>query len=288
MMLRSGQINDTPVYKILPFLLLPFAGQGQQRGPERIYGMVRINDSTFVDRLEISVTDWIEFMRDGNENERPDAAVLAQVPYGYLFSSPTSDRAKTIGTSGQFSGLKLALPADSMRTKDQRFRARLYTSYPIVGITYEQALAYCAWRTSRYGSYYAKTSMDSIHEVRIELPAPDEFDRLLTRTDSTNDKNCSLFNYRCSRCNSLDKALIGRHAFLHPGSGLVPADSYLPDANTLYQLHGNAAEMTKTRGTAKGGSFMEPAQQCARGWSQPYTKPEPWLGFRCIARIRAR
>jgi len=281
------------VYKILPFLLLPFAGQGQQRGPERIYGMVRINDSTFVDRLEISVTDWIEFMRDGNENERPDAAVLAQVPYGYLFAPTTSGRTETVGAIGQFSVLKLALPADSMRTKDQRFRARLYTSYPIVGITYEQALAYCAWRTSRYGSYrygsyYAKTSMDSIDEVRIELPTPDEFDRLLTRTDSTNNKNCSLFNYRCSRCKSQDKALTGRYAFLRPGSGLVPADSYLPEAYSLYQLRGNAAEMTNTRGTAKGGSYMEPARECTAGWSQPYAKPEPWLGFRCIARIRAR
>jgi len=244
--------------------------------------MERLNDSTFVDLLEVRVSDWFAFVQRGG-GTRPDAEVLRAAPYAYLFSAAGNAPTRTMRPlSLFFPEVQVALRADSLRTCGQRKRAWMYAQYPITGITHEQALAFCAWRTQDY-SERVQSWRDSSYTVIFELPTPREFELLLSPSDSTNG-GCPTFNYNCLPCHGQAKT----HPFVRPGEGPVPADSYLPDSLGLYQLRGNVAEMTSILGIAMGGSYREHAQECTRQGSQHYSKPEPWLGFRCVARVKAR
>jgi len=45
------------------------------------------------------------------------------------------------------------------------------------------------------------------------------------------------------------------------------------------------SEMVSTKGIAKGGNFLLPLDSCKINMEQHYTKPEAWLGFRCVCEI---
>ncbi|MCB9183638.1 MAG: SUMF1/EgtB/PvdO family nonheme iron enzyme [Flavobacteriales bacterium] len=252
-----------------------------QMGPKEIYYMERFSDSTFVDIIEVKVADWLAFMHHGG-GPMPEAEALRRTPYAYLFSEHGNRPTRTLRLFSLFPNpeSEVELRADSLRTGKQRKRAWNYAQYPITGITQEQAMAYCAWRTRNYADRMMN-GRDSGYSVIYDLPTPDEFDMLLSPVDSLKG-GCPTFNYNCLPCQA--KA----HASVRPGKEPVPSDSYLPDSVGLYQLHGNVAEMTSIPGIAMGGSYQDPARECAPGRKQPYTKPEPWLGFRCVARVKAR
>jgi hypothetical protein len=51
----------------------------------------------------------------------------------------------------------------------------------------------------------------------------------------------------------------------------------------LYNLRGNAAEMTSEKGIAFGGSYLHRANCSYVNDFQKYESSEEWLGFRCVA-----
>ncbi|HET6224738.1 MAG TPA: hypothetical protein VFF27_00570 [Bacteroidia bacterium] len=51
---------------------------------------------------------------------------------------------------------------------------------------------------------------------------------------------------------------------------------------TSINIQGNVAEMTSVKGIAKGGSYSQYAKDSYSGAINNYTKPEFWLGFRCV------
>ena len=61
--------------------------------------------------------------------------------------------------------------------------------------------------------------------------------------------------------------------------------SLLPNAYGAYNLTGHVSEMIAEKGLAKGGHFNSPLDSCAVQLDHRYTKPEAWLGFRCICEI---
>lgn len=262
---------------LLAFLLLPSA-IAQSARDYGLYGMERLDDSTFMDSEEVSVGEMMAFAIEHPDLAMPDPTVMQELPYGPLFYGERSGSMRTIkGLTRMYRPITTTVPSDSVATKAQRIRARRLMDYPIAGITYEQAMAYCAWRTKNHGEYQRVEG-----EVVFQLPTPEENERLLSIRDSTNG-HCAVFNYNCQPCHLQTK---GKQAFLRPGSELTPVQGYLPDTMKLYNMRGNAAEMTSTPGIAKGGSYAHPAREAWPQAIQHYHKPEPWLGFRCVARIR--
>lgn len=252
-------------------------------------GMVKVDDSTFIDVKEVTVADWIA-NGFGMETRRPVDEVLQQLPYRHFFPGPTLPErygnVKEVRT--RWSRLMLKIDADSLSTRDQRYRAERLLSYPIVGITRDQAWNHCHGQTSRYLDEL-EVEVDPEEPVTLpvvvfDLPDPELYDRLLSQRDSTNGE-CALFNYACEPCQSRPE---GRDAFIHPGREITPVDGYSPDRHRIYNLRGNAAEMTTVPGVAKGGSYAHPAKAALPGNEQRYETPQPWLGFRCIARVRPR
>jgi formylglycine-generating enzyme required for sulfatase activity len=65
----------------------------------------------------------------------------------------------------------------------------------------------------------------------------------------------------------------------------VPLYSFIPNRFGLYNMVGNMAEMVQEKGIAKGGSFHHSILQSTVKEDIAYTKPECWLGFRCICEV---
>jgi formylglycine-generating enzyme required for sulfatase activity len=271
--------------KLLPFLLAMAGSSIQAQRPMSLPGMVQVDDSTFIDAKEVSLADWIGASFDTTLG-RPADEVLAQLPYRHFFPSPPYParygNVKKVWT--RHGTLTAKISADSLRTSEQRYRSERLLSYPIVGITTAQAKAYCDRLTEQRLAELEWDDEADGPEVIYSLPAPDLYERLLSPRDSTNGE-CALFNYACEPCQSKPK---GRDAFIHPGREITPVDGYMPDWRGLYNLRGNASEMTTVTGVAKGGSYAHPAKAALPGQEQRYTAPQPWLGFRCVAHARPR
>lgn len=247
----------------------------------RPYGMVPLNDSTFMDRTEVTVADWFNYLISTQDPASPDPTVLAEVPYGYLFETGHGKKLRRVKGWGRDTRVMVWIRADSMRTRGQRYRAQRYLNYPIVGITYTQAKAYCDWRTDHLAWDMLSRENDS-SSIVIGLPTIQLYVDLLSPRDSTNGR-CALFNYACEPCRSQPT---GRDAFISPGKEITPVGGYMPDSLGLYNMRGNAAEMTSTPGVSKGGAYLHPAYAAWPKEEQPYAAPTAWLGFRCVAQIR--
>ena len=279
-------VTMTRMRNVLLFTMLAFAlTTVMAQRPFQIAGMVQVDDSTFIDAMEVSVADWIGASFDTTLG-RPSEDALALLPYRHFWPSPPyplrNGKVKKVRTRQGW--LTLQINSDSLRTKQQRYQAERLLSYPIVGITAAQAQAYCDLLTEQRLAELEWDDEADGPEVIYSLPSPDLYDRLLSLRDSTNGE-CALFNYSCEPCQSQPE---GRDAFIHPGREITPVDGYTPDWRGLYNLRGNAAEMTTTPGVAKGGSYAHPAKASLPGQVQHYSAPQPWLGFRCIAHVRAR
>src|SRR5258708_4342360 len=65
--------------------------------------------------------------------------------------------------------------------------------------------------------------------------------------------------------------------------GIFPVHSFFANQYGLYCMQGNISEMTSEQGVAIGGNYLLPATEAHFNSKQEYTKPEVWLGFRCVA-----
>ncbi len=66
---------------------------------------------------------------------------------------------------------------------------------------------------------------------------------------------------------------------------MAPTQSYFPNDIGLYDVVGNAAEMTLDRGKACGGSWNHPPQESTMRSVNLYTKPDASIGFRVFMEI---
>lgn len=143
--------------------------------------------------------------------------------------------------------------------------------FPITAITFSQAKKYCYWLESRI-------NRNQKIKVKIDLPSEEIYNTVNTNKDSLNVKGCALFNFINCQCVSKTKKNYNQSL----GKGLVRTDAYWPTESGLYNLQGNAAEMTDIEGRAKGGSFKHYAKESYSNQTQYYSGPMEWLGFRYI------
>lgn len=160
---------------------------------------------------------------------------------------------------------------------------RLY-DLPVIGITYEQAKDFLAFRQQLLNDCWKGYFNEDKHKYRYEciLPTLEQFDSVQQKLDSLNLEKCTLFNYKNSFCIDCPN---GKKMKNHPvvsKQGIEPVyrDSYFPYYLGAYNLKGNVAEMTSVKGIAKGGSCQHYASEAYAGNVQNYTKPEVWLGLR--------
>lgn len=189
-----------------------------------------------------------------------------------------------------------------------------YRDYPVVGVTWEQANAYCAWRTERAIQNLGRNARDF---QRFRLPTEAEWE-YAARGKSQNE-----FPW--------DKLQAGRqkgmfYANFMPDNGNFTKDGniitsrvgiYPSNSNGLFDMAGNVAEWTSTAFTAsgieamnainpqlkynaaiedpyrlkkksvRGGSWKDPESHIKSAWrtSEYQNQPRSYIGFRCVRSI---
>ena len=201
--------------------------------------------------------------------------------------------------------------ADNERYMKLHFSNPAFDDYPVVGVTWEQANAFCAWRTNflmkglgDYAKWIQRYRLPS--EVEWEYAArgkegnPFPWESLEVKSD----KGCFYANFKPDRGNyTQDGSLITSKC------GIFSANS-----NGLYDMAGNVAEWTSTvyteagvesmadmnpelsynaakedpyrlkKKSVRGGSWKDPESMIRSAWrSYEYqNQPRCFIGFRCV------
>ena len=125
------------------------------------------------------------------------------------------------------------------------FWHQAYGNYPVVGVKWSQAKAFCAWRTLYKNSYIKskKKGRDQINSFRLPTEAEWEYSARGGLESASypwggpytrDDKGCFLANFKPNRGDyAADDALY-----------TVEAKSYAPNGYNLYNMAGNVAEWT--------------------------------------------
>lgn len=141
------------------------------------------------------------------------------------------------------------------------FYHEAYADYPVVGVSWKQAKAFCGWRTKKKNTYLkAKKNATTVPYFRLATEAEWEFAARGGLNFSkypwggpytTSDRGCFLANFKPSRGDyAVDGALY-----------TMEAKSYNPNDYGLYNMSGNVAEWTNTAYSEASyyiGSTMNP------------------------------
>lgn len=120
-----------------------------------------------------------------------------------------------------------------------------YGEYPVVGVSWIQAKAFCEWRTLNKNSYQKAKGQDQVNSFRLPIESEWEYAArggLEGGTYpwggpyTTDDRGCFLANFKPLRGDyASDNALY-----------TVEAKSYEPNGYNLYNMAGNVSEWTNT------------------------------------------
>ncbi len=201
--------------------------------------------------------------------------------------------------------------ANNERYMKLYFNNPVYDDYPVVGVTWEQANAFCAWRTN----FLLKGLGGMAKQIqRYRLPTEIEWEYAARGKSGSafpwesgevkSDKNCYYANFKPDRGNyTEDGSLITSRC------GIYSANS-----NGLYDMAGNVAEWTSTvyteagvesmsdmnpelkynaakedpyrlkKKSVRGGSWKDPESMIRSAWrSYEYqNQPRSYIGFRCV------
>lgn len=186
-----------------------------------------------------------------------------------------------------------------------------YNDYPVVGVTWEQANAFCAWRTD----YLLRgLGPEARYVQRYRLPTEAEWEYAARgrnqsefpweNEDVKNGNGCFYANFKPDRGNyTKDGNLITSKVAI-----------YSPNTNGLYDMAGNVAEWTSTiyteagvsamndlnpqldykaakedpyrlkKKSVRGGSWKDPESYIRSAWRtwEYQNQPRSYIGFRCV------
>jgi gliding motility-associated lipoprotein GldK len=121
------------------------------------------------------------------------------------------------------------------------FYHEAYSDYPVVGVTWTQAKAFCQWRTLYHNAYRKQKNIERVNKYRLPTEAEWEYAARggLESADypwggpyAKNDRGCFLANFKPLRGDyAADQALY-----------TVEAKSYEPNEYNLYNMSGNVSE----------------------------------------------
>jgi len=231
-------------------------------------GTVKVDDSTYIDETEISNFMWVEYL------------YWQEKTYGLASNEYKNALPDTLVWKN---GISYNEPYVAYYLRHSAYR-----NYPVVGISYEQAVAYCRWRTERVKELYAikrKEDKKTFYHLDFEyrLPTKEEWENAANvgYSEKLIKKlgNKAQFNLMSNLNDTIKK---------HDVNSIdvtAPVHSYYPNKLGCYNLIGNVAEMTSEKDIAKGGSWIHQEKEVTVEKDFEYTTPERWLGFRCVYKV---
>ena len=130
-----------------------------------------------------------------------------------------------------------------------------FGNYPVVGVSWQQATAFCEWRTHYLNSFLSSKGRATESDFRLPTEAQWEYAARGGRSQSPypwggpylrNKKGCLLANFKPGRGNYPEDG----------GFYTVRADAYWPNDFGLYNMAGNVAEWTSSLYYEGGYSFQ--------------------------------
>lgn len=177
--------------------------------------------------------------------------------------------------------------------EDFYLRHYAYRDFPVVGISYEQALAFCKWRSDRVMEYMlikrgvidwrVDAPADSVFTIEryfnghyygiqpnphfmyyphYSLPDPQTYRRAIAFADSLNARN----GRSCPKKYCEGEEFLGRiclenrpdrEIYPYAPDPTMPVECYECRKHLISQLKGNVREMTDSKGTYFGASFID-------------------------------
>lgn len=233
-------------------------------------GTVKIVDNFYVDQTEVTNLSWREFQHwlqqaYGSDSEpfnlsKPDTSLLVEI-YPGLAST--------------------------------YFEHPAFDEYPIVGISHDQAVEYCRWRTNRvlemWAANYKPPQWSHLSHLEYRLPTITEW-QLIARLNRDRvlrpewkEKHPGKFFFNLKQAHPARTLAVDHTGSRDPQSIFTTAvKAYLPGELDIYNLFGNVAEMVETPGVAMGGSWQHTEREVFNMQSFSYAQPENWVGFRCV------
>lgn len=227
-------------------------------------GTVQINDTLFADETEITNISWREYERWISLKYGPNSKEhIATLPDTLIWREKNSYNEPYV---------------------QHYYRHPAYKEYPVVGVSYEQALAFCKWRTERVKSFLVLAKKFKYKDFEYRLPTKNEWEKLaefsmnVIYNNGKNEKGDYLLN--CAHPDTIT-------AKGPPYADVTaPVYSYWKSMYGLYNMLGNVAEMVNEKGICKGGGWRNNLEECRIGKDAQYTKPNAWLGFRCVCIVK--
>ena len=161
------------------------------------------------------------------------------------------------------------------------FGKKSFLNFPVVGVSYEQALAFCKWRSEQETTTFAQQNKGAEwddYDVRFHyrLPTEHEWEKWALEELKGRDVNDIASQINCR------KGIISSRKTLTITEAVYTR--YL-DSKSLAHVFGNVSEMISEKGIAKGGNWMMTVEACKPTNKNRYTNPTAWLGFRCVLEV---
>ncbi len=223
---------------------VPQFGNAQDIPP----GTVHLQGDIYVDQYEIRNVDYREFL------------------YWYL--------RKFDAASIEY---KMLLPDSTVwidnpnMPEDYSFTNSKYKEYPVVGLSWQQAMAYTKWRSDRVNEqYYVQKGMLEMDDADGLRSLPVVYAYRLPKIAEL--QALSEIEYK-----DREKVLLAELPKSIQSVAVGPKNKL-----KLYGVHSNVSEMTRAPNLAMGTNWLAENDNIEKR----YTKPECWLGFRCICTVQ--
>ncbi|WP_029904008.1 SUMF1/EgtB/PvdO family nonheme iron enzyme [Prevotella sp. 10(H)] len=195
--------------------------------------------------------------------------------------------------------------AKSERYVESYFTSKAYDNFPVVGVSWEAADAYCAWRTDRY-VYDSNCSLAGFEGYRLPTEAEWEF-------AARNGRSELDYPWYSNETHTTDGLAHANFRASKDLKDLVsPVATFLPNRFGLYDMAGNVSEWTTTtftesvdrmadeanpdfsyravladpailkRKIVKGGSWKDATVRSGERSVEFQDKGRSFIGFRCV------
>ena len=228
-------------------------------------GTILLSEKLFVDQTEVSNFSWLEYL--------------------YWIKKHHGKASETY---------KKALPdttvwSEAWATNNMNYlRHPSFRDYPVVGISVDQASAFCEWRSDRVNQYlYIRDhKLPITYGDSIAFKFPKRYRYSLPTKKQWIELTQIPYSDRVSKRATRKKLVMGNYA--NSSDRLVmhcskPVKSYYPNEKGLYNIFGNVAELVSDYPVAMGGSWRQDEIVSKSQKGQSFNKVSNWIGFRCVA-----